>query len=85
MSQPTPETAPVFMRGNEPAWEYGCGCTASALRMQRCPLHEATPELLEALKTILDDVEHSWLTFSGRLEQVKETARAAIAKTRGNS
>ncbi len=27
-----------------------CTCLTGAVRIQRCPLHEAAPELLEALK-----------------------------------
>lgn len=63
-----------------------CDCTVtvysdgSGIEMHYCDEHEAAPELLEALRGIMDDASLRDTTIPPRL---LTTARAAIAKAEG--
>lgn len=56
------------------AWTAECGEDGPR------PIKADLRALAEALVTILDDVEHSWLTLEGRLEGIKMVARATLAR-----
>lgn len=50
-----------------------------------CPLHRAAPDLLEALKNLLDVDPEGFADEGLSVEQCRDIAHAAIAKAEGGS
>ena len=46
--------APVFVRGTTPYWEAACGCRMSVLTFTPCRRHAAGPDLLAALRELVE-------------------------------
>jgi hypothetical protein len=57
MSTKVPGPPPRFIRAETPYWLAACGCEAAANQWRYCPVHAAAPELLEAVRAILDDIK----------------------------
>jgi hypothetical protein len=80
----------TLTRGETPYHEYKCGCRASVLGMQRCPMHKAAPEMVECLRNAL-----RWLDAADRfrypngytqgesVQSVRDAARALLAHLDG--
>jgi len=56
------------------------------LHMENCPLHEAAPELLAALKNVVEMLEHMPEVIGGiSSKHAKAKAQAAINKAEGGA